>query len=108
MTERIEVDGKNSDDVMGKCGLYTCLKCRKLGYSVQFNTDTVLPPEGWQAIIYTDTTDNYGDTDHRGYLCPECWAEANKPFSYSIEVNGEVVQPPKTITPFKTKDGSAV
>ena len=96
MEERIKVDGKNPDDVIGKACIFYCMYCSKTAHSIAFNNHELKIPEGWQAMAS-------GMNQRVGYLCPDCWKEVNKPFSFSIEVNGELVQPPKTITPFKNK-----
>lgn len=98
MQEQIKIDDKNPDEVIGKACIFCCICCSKTAHFIAFNNHEVKTPEGWQVIA--------SSTNQRiGYLCPDCWKEANKPFSYSIEINGEMVQPPKTITLFKDKDG---
>lgn len=85
--------------------IYTCSHCGKQAFVPYENSPADSPlPEGWNCIkcSYNDQYDFFG------YLCNACIDNVNKPFSYSIEVNGEVVRLPKTITPFKDKDGSAI
>ena len=101
MNEQIELDDLNLDEVIATAMLIHCLYCGDTAYYMVPTGQELKAPEGWQAI--TDSMNQ-----RIGYLCPDCWKEVNKPFSYSIEVNGEVVQPTKTITPFKDKDDSAV
>ena len=97
MVERIEIDSKNPDDVIGKACIFQCMHCSKTAPFIAFNNHELKTPEGWQAMAS-------GMNQRVGYLCPNCWKEVNKPFSYSIEINGELVQPPKTITPMIDKD----
>ena len=98
MQEPITIDGKNPDEVIGKACIFQCMHCSKTAPSIAFNNHELKTPEGWQAMAS-------GTNQRVGYLCPDCWKEVNKSFSYSITVNGEMVQPPTTITPFKDKDG---
>ena len=87
------------DTVIGRGAIFTCVKCGAQAPSIIFEDVTPPLPEGWCALKERDIN------GQQGYLCPDCWKEGNKPFSYSIEINGELVQPPKTITPFKDKGG---
>lgn len=95
----IDINNIDPDEVIGRCAIFTCLKCGVKAPSIIFKDVTPPLPEGWYALEQCDIN------GQQGYLCPTCWKEVNKPFSYSITVNGELVQPPKTITPLIDKDG---
>ena len=106
MEERIETDGKNPDNVVGKARIIQCIYCSKTAYSIAFNDHEPNTPEGWHAVTQYIAP---GIDQQIGYLCPDCLKEMNKPFSYSLTVNGEVVHASKTIplftiTPFKDED----
>ena len=102
MNEQIELDDINPDEVIATARLIYCLYCGNTGYYIAPTGQELKTPEGWQAITA------HGINQRVGYLCPDCWKEVNKPVSYSIEINGEIVQPPKTITSFKDKEDSAI
>lgn len=104
MEERIEIDSKNPDDVIGKVRTVHCIYCSKMAYSMTFTNPELKTPEGWHHITQNIAP---GIDQRVGYLCPDCWKEVNKPFSYSITVNGKRVQPPKTITLFEDKGGES-
>lgn len=89
----------------GAFQVYECSRCRKQEVSVSWS-DCAPIPKGWKGFEYADSPDKDGNKSYIGFICPECFAEMNKPFSYSIKINGELVQPPKTITPFKDKKES--
>lgn len=94
----IDVNSIDPDAVIGRGTIFTCLKCGATAPSIIFEDAKPPLPEGWCALEQRDIN------GWQGYLCPTCFAELNKPFSYSIEINGKQVQPPTTITPFKDKD----
>lgn len=84
----------------GDFQVYECSCCRKQEVSQSLIGPAPIP-KGWKEFEYTDSPDKV----YIGFVCPDCLKEANRPFSYSITINGKVVQPPKIITPFKIKDG---
>lgn len=90
MEERIDVDGKNQNDVISKARIIQCIYCSKIAYSRTFNDHEPKTPEGWHAVTQYIAP---GINQQIGYLCPDCLKEMNKPFSYSLTVNGEVVHP---------------
>ena len=88
----------------GDFRIYECKGCRK--QEVSFSVIGSAPiPKGWKSFEYAESPFEYEDKSFIGFFCPSCFAEMNKPFSYSKEITGERVQPPKTITPMKDKEG---
>lgn len=94
----IDLNNIDPNTVIGRGTIFTCLKCGATAPSMIFEDAKPPLPEGWYALEQRDIN------GRQGYLCPSCFAEMNKPFSYSIEINSELVQPPKTITPMIDKD----
>lgn len=87
----------------GDFQVYMCSCCRKQEISESLIGHAPIP-KGWKGFEYADSPDKDGNKSYIGFICPECFAEMNKPFSYSIKINGELVQPPKTITPMIDKE----
>lgn len=81
----------------GSFQVYECSCCRKQEISESWSGPAPIP-KGWKGFEYADSPDKDGNKLYIGFVCSDCWKEMNKPFSYSITINGELVQPPKTIT----------
>lgn len=85
MNNIVKIDNSNS--------WYTC-GCIKCGKTVKVLPEqNYTPPSDWHKVELTD----HGKTIKRGYFCPDCTKQLDEPITFSVEVNGQIVEPMKTV-----------